>query len=424
MFIKDNWFEKIRESKILAVNPPVYDFAWFDLWARPVGLLNFLAYLRSRGNRVELIDCLYEGRLRPLSHGRWKVRREERDRPLPLREAPRRYYRFGLSEADFQERLRNIEPPDVIVLTSIMTYWYPGVAESIGHLRAAFPGRPIILGGIYATLCPGHASSLGADQVLPAFAAPRGPALPLDLYQSPGYAVISTSYGCPRRCHYCASAQIHPSFSPRPLAEIINDLEKQLALGPIADLAFYDDALLWDMDNVFYPLCDYLSARHAGLKLHSPNGLAVDKLDDKCCLALKRAGFKTLRLSFEGRDGHTRAASNQKASEELYLRTVESLLAAGFTSDDLETYLLVGLPGQSSYDVEDSIEFVKKAGARPKLCEYSPIPGTRLFQREAEARPLLAQEPLWHNNSVYITYLSGRIEADELQRLKNISRTT
>ena len=163
MYIKPRWFENLKNARILAVNPPVYDFAWFDLWAKPAGLLNFLGYLQSLGNSVELIDCMYEGRTRPISHGRWRVRREERPKPAALHNVPRSYYRFGLSEEDFRLRLLEGPRPDIILLTSIMTYWYPGVAEAIERLRAAFPNRPIILGGIYATLCPDHAATAGGE---------------------------------------------------------------------------------------------------------------------------------------------------------------------------------------------------------------------------------------------------------------------
>jgi len=46
-----------------------------------------------------------------------------------------------------------------------MTYWYLGLCETIGDLRALTPATQIILGGIHATLCSSHARSLGADLV-------------------------------------------------------------------------------------------------------------------------------------------------------------------------------------------------------------------------------------------------------------------
>jgi hypothetical protein len=47
-----------------------------------------------------------------------------------------------------------------------MTYWYPGVFKLIEITKKFFQGIPIILGGIYATLCYDHAKKhSGADIV-------------------------------------------------------------------------------------------------------------------------------------------------------------------------------------------------------------------------------------------------------------------
>jgi len=48
-----------------------------------------------------------------------------------------------------------------------MTYWHPGVAAAIRLAQERFPAVPVILGGIYATLCPEHARAhSGADLVV------------------------------------------------------------------------------------------------------------------------------------------------------------------------------------------------------------------------------------------------------------------
>jgi len=47
--------------------------------------------------------------------------------------------------------------------------------------------------------------------------------------------------------------------------------------------------------------------------------------------------------------------------------------------------------------VEESIAFVKEAGARPMLVEYSPIPHTPLFEKAKKSSQLdLEKEPLYH----------------------------
>ena len=43
---------------ILLVNPWIHDFAAYDFWAKPMGLLTVASLLRHHGVRVSYIDCL------------------------------------------------------------------------------------------------------------------------------------------------------------------------------------------------------------------------------------------------------------------------------------------------------------------------------------------------------------------------------
>jgi hypothetical protein len=62
---------------------------------------------------------------------------------------------------------------------------------------------------------------------------------------------------------------------------------------------------------------------------------------------------------------------------------------------------MAGLPGQRVAEVEESIAFVRETGAKPVLVEYSPIPGTPLFEKAKEMSPFdIENEPLFHNNSI------------------------
>lgn len=412
----------MTDRRILGINPPVYDFAWFDLWARPAGLLGLLQLLREHGCRVSLVDCLYEGRTEPLSFGRWRVAGEECAKPAAYEGIPRHYRRFGLGGDALRERLAREARPDAIFVTSVMTYWYPGVFEAIRAAKEIFPGVPVILGGVYATLCPEHAPGGGADLVVSSPCAGRASTIALDLYDAPGCAVLQTSYGCPMRCDYCASRLLSPSFRQRPLGKVYGDLRSQLSAGAIRDVAFYDDALLWDKEGHFYPLCAHIRENYPGLRLHTPNGLHVAALDERCCEELYATRFRTIRLSLEGVDAGIASASSEKTNAADYARAVRNLLRTGYAPERIETYILAGLPGQKLSDVEDSVDYVKSLGGRPKIAEFSPIPGTPLFAEAAKATPAIADEPLLHNKTVYAPYVSGSIGPEELQGLKDRAR--
>ena len=95
------------DKSILLVNPWIHDFAAYDLWMKPLGLLYLGGILRSRGYRVSLLDCLeftlFPGELtrglkppKRKESGRGHVFKEVIPKPEPLGGIPRQYRRYGI----------------------------------------------------------------------------------------------------------------------------------------------------------------------------------------------------------------------------------------------------------------------------------------------------------------------------------------
>jgi radical SAM superfamily enzyme YgiQ (UPF0313 family) len=148
--------------RCVLINPWVYDFAAMNLWSRPLGLLRVAEYMSQFDVDIKLVDCMdiFKSRI----YGTGKYPREIVEKPQPLRSVPRYFKRYGISINDFIERFRNFLPCDFIYVTSLMSYWYPGIQKAIEIVRTISPHTPIILGGIYATLYHEHAvKHSGAD---------------------------------------------------------------------------------------------------------------------------------------------------------------------------------------------------------------------------------------------------------------------
>ncbi|MBN2312868.1 MAG: hypothetical protein JXM79_02995, partial [Sedimentisphaerales bacterium] len=47
----------MAKPKILLVNPPIYDFAAYDFWLKPYGMLSIAGFLRAEAD-FELFDYL------------------------------------------------------------------------------------------------------------------------------------------------------------------------------------------------------------------------------------------------------------------------------------------------------------------------------------------------------------------------------
>jgi len=445
---------KKNSLNILLINPWIYDFAAYDFWAKPIGFLYLAALLRHNGFSLHYIDCLCTDRhfspalsLQRKESGQGKFLKTKIEKPESLKAINRNYSRYGIPSEVFQDLLLRLPQPDVILITSMMTYWYPGAFEVIKHVKRIFPKTPIILGGIYATLCTEHAkANSGADvvisghgeiEVLKFVSSGAGnditftpnlknldslPYPAFDLYNHLSYICILTSRGCPYRCVYCASHLLnHPYTSRDPIA-VADEIELWWKCQGVTNFVFYDDALLFEPETRLIPLMKEIIRRGIPVNFHTPNGIHIRGMTDEIARLMFLSRFKTIRFGLETANENLMKKTGGKTTQAEFIQAITYLKKAGFSKEEIGVYLLTGLPGQRAEEVEESIAFVRDCGARPYLAEYSPIPGTVLWEEAIKtSRFDLANEPLFHNNSIFPCEWEGFTQKD-LERLKRLIR--
>ncbi len=437
---------------ILLVNPWITDFSAYNFWIRPLGLLRIASLLRRNGFRVTLVDCL-DTPIKRKEYQDGKFLRTKIDKPSPLKSIPRNYSQYGIPEEMLLKRFSMLEErPDIIGITSGMTYWYPGVFKVVEITKKLFKSARTILGGIYATLCYEHAQKhSGVDIVfngreelevlklisdlthfelrtpdsLPAECSAQAGELrtssysAFDLYSRLDYVCIATSKGCPFKCTYCASPFLTRNrFVRKDPLEIVDEIEHWTRKYGIDNIAFYDDALLIEPSKHFIPMITEVIKRGISCNFHLPNAIHIREIDEEVAGLLFRSGFKTIRLGFESSNETTQVETGGKVSNEEFRRAIKNLKRAGYSSEEIGVYLMAGLPGQRAEEVEDGIAFVKECGANPTLVEYSPIPHTPLFEKARRTSQFdIENEPLFHNNSILPCQWDGFTMAD-YRRLK------
>jgi radical SAM superfamily enzyme YgiQ (UPF0313 family) len=427
---------------ILLINPWIIDFAAYNFWIRPLGLLSIAGLLREKGFRVTLIDCL-DFYSKTKKYGDGKFFKTKIEKPAPLKSVPRNYSQYGIPEEMLLKRLSFVEEkPDLIGITSGMTYWYPGVFKIVEITKKFFKNIQIILGGIYATLCYEHAQKYsGADVVfkgrgelevlnlvseLTRFEATPNSELrtnnllhpAFDLYPQLDYVCISTSEGCPFHCTYCASPFLTKGFVRRDPFKVVEEIEYWTSKYHINNIAFYDDALLIEPSKHFIPMIKDVIKKGIQCNFHTPNGLHIREIDEEVAGLLFRGGFKTLRLGFETSDEVNQIETGGKVDNHEFLSAIKYLKKAGYSGEEIGVYIMAGLPGQRVGEVQESIAFVKDSGGKPILVEYSPIPHTPLFEKAKEISQFdLENEPLFHNNSILPCQWEG-FTLEDYKRLK------
>jgi radical SAM superfamily enzyme YgiQ (UPF0313 family) len=437
--------------KVLFVNPYITDFTAYDMWLRPLGLYYLAAAVRSSTDaEVYWLDALdrFQDGLEPngRADGRGKYRREFVEKPRIYQDVPRNYSRYGIPLELFQSKLAALPEMDVVMVTSLMTYWLDGLQFTLNMLAQRFPSAKVVLGGVLPSLAPAETRSLlpadhyahgaGETAVLrllndlgarvstaPDFGAANEFPLPaLDLAGSRKYVPLLTARGCPLRCSYCASGLLNPVFLERSPEAILAEIEQRRQVSHSEDFIIFDDALLINKKNRFLPVFSRLAKEgRTPLHFHAPNGLHAREIDRECAAVMHGAGFTTLRLSFESLAAGILQRSDGKVTRRQMENAVSNLERAGYRRGQLGAYLLFGYPGQTMEDIEISLAFIRDLGLVPHLAVFSPVPGTADFFELQKQGVLAMPTNLLETNKTYFLYKKSGFSAEEILRVKEMA---
>jgi hypothetical protein len=423
----------MSKPKILLLNPPIYDFAAYDFWLKPYGLLSVAGYLHSKAD-FELFD--YLDRLHPFMTGQKQLQSDEWGRgrfyceqitnPPCLAQIPRYFRRFGLPRNMFRHFLAKQQPCDFILIQTMMTYWYKGIQEVIEDVRKAWPKAKIILGGNYVTLCSSHAQRLGADFLIQGASlqplweylsvAPdlKQPAL-WQAYEKLNVGVLKLSDGCPFNCTYCSVPKVYGKFKARSLERSLAELQLLVEHG-VENIAFYDDALLFEAEKVLMPFLKEVLKQDIKVNFHTPNALNARFITSELAELMVQAGFKTFYLGFESASLQWQQRTGSKVSSSELAQAVEHLTTAGVEPTSVTAYQILGHPYTDIQELEDSMRFANSLGIRGMLADFSPIPSTP--DGEYCRKWVDMDEPLFHNKTAFPIILLGFDEANHLKDLQ------
>ncbi|HOU17605.1 MAG TPA: radical SAM protein [Candidatus Marinimicrobia bacterium] len=440
----------MSDRSLLLINPWIADFTAFDLWSKPLGLLYIAKFLQNYGYEIVLLDLMDRQRWQDTSNdkfndGRGKYRKTVIPKPPVLARYPRRFGLYGASREQFSDTLSNMARPNAILVTSLIAYWYPGVAATVEILRRYFPETPLILGGIYASLYPEHArNSIQPDFLITGYGEKKAlrlidhlfgierdygdipdyndnGILPWHLYPKLKSVAVLTSRGCPNRCTYCATYLLNKKFVQRRPEDVISEIISTYNQFNVENFAFYDDALFAHRDRHIIPILKGIISAGVKINLHSPNGLFAREINSELAELMFSAGFKTVRLSLESTSSQIQKSSSNKVNNANYTDAVNNLAKAGFARNSLETYLIMGLPGQTRQQIIDSINFVADQGVIVKLASFSPIPGTIEWER-ARGLGYVSddQDPLMTNATIF-PFLSRNLSYEDYLALRQVA---
>ena len=424
-------------ARALLINPWIYDFKSYDFWIKPFGLLKIAGLLKPHVSGIDFIDCIdrYDNdyiiahgssKYKPdeIMYGKGKYCHEPIPKPGPYKSIKRNYKRFGIPESVFREKLKKLPVPGLVLITTPITYMYPAVIDALRIVKEIHGSMPVIIGGIYPTLCFEHAKkTFPGDYIwkgdinndfirlvnnitgaaIPEMSAEQVNELVPDYSIYPYLKSVAVKFtkGCPFNCTYCSVKQFAAGYYKRKPENVLSELETYHKRG-IKNIAFYDDALLFDRQYITTILKHVISAEY-GFYFHTLNGLNARYIDSETAELMYNAGFVDVRVSLETTDPVLQKQTGGKIDTATFDWAIDNLKKAGYKNSDIGVYTLVGLPGQSAESVHEDISHVKSLGLKVKMSLYSPIPGTSEFDRlNPGLKEQLVSEPLLHNEDVVI----------------------
>jgi anaerobic magnesium-protoporphyrin IX monomethyl ester cyclase len=208
---------------------------------------------------------------------------------------------------------------------------------------------------------------------------------------------LVSSRGCPYKCVYCPiKVTMGRKMRMRSPENVIQEIEYWYGRG-YKKFVFADDNFAFNKERV-YRICELLTElNHDNLVLKCPNGVRADTMDRDLLQTMKEAGFT--QLSFGVEAGNDRVLRSIKKGEtiEIMERAIKGACELGY---DVTLFFLVGSPGETPADVEDSVALALKYPLYEAMFyNLIPFPGTELFDWVRENGYFLSQPEEYLNNA-------------------------
>lgn len=163
--------------------------------------------------------------------------------------------------------------------------------------------------------------------------------------------LIELSRGCPHGCRFCAVGYMYLPYRQRSLESLKKDVAEGLKhrhrLG-LVGAAVSDFRGIGELSR---------HIMECGGKV-SVSSLRIDGLDEDMIEALKSSGHKTIALAPEGGSQRLRDLIKKDITEEQIVAACERLIRKDVLN--LKLYFIIGLPGETSADLEEMVTLVKR----------------------------------------------------------------
>ena len=414
----------IEKKSVSLINPPqFFSKTQFAAGVIPsLGLMYLSAFLRSQGHRVEIIDSVVE--------------------------QPENYYDLeediscrGMYIDDIINRIG--KDVQLIGVSNLFSFSFPIVKKLTQEIKNAYPAVPIVVGGAHPSATPVETildtcidyviisegeetlnelvNHLGDEEYiqrldgicfknrsgklvfnpktnfiedLDSLPFPSRELIPLEKYYrvheahgpSKGrWTPILSSRGCPFKCTFCTQSLWNRCYRSRSPENVVDEIENCVKKYGITEFHFEDENLTLNKKRTI-DICNEIQKRHLDIRWQTPNGIRASVTDKEMLRNMKASGCFHITVAPES---GSKRVLNEIINKNQDLKKVKDVVEyASAIGLKTAAYFVIGLPGETSREVNKSIGFACEL-ARVGLDEvafsnFIPLPGSELYKKIAE----------------------------------------
>ena len=188
---------------------------------------------------------------------------------------------------------------------------------------------------------------------------------------------IETSRGCPFQCVYCSKSVLGPSFIPKSVGRVVDEIEFMLETG-FKEIQIVDDCFSADIKRS-KAICDEIKKRGLEFVWNLRSGMRIDRVDEELLNKLSETGC--YRTSFGIESGNQQILNTISKGITLDMIRKVFKMIKNFPIETIGFFMLA-LPGDTEKTMTDTINFAKEIDPNiAKATITTPFPGTPLFNQ-------------------------------------------
>ncbi|MFH1583251.1 MAG: radical SAM protein [Candidatus Falkowbacteria bacterium] len=191
---------------------------------------------------------------------------------------------------------------------------------------------------------------------------------------------ILSSRSCPWRCSFCAMWLVQgPTTRFRTPRHVVDEMQNLYIKHNVRYFSFLDDNLTLDRKRIL-AICDEIIKRGLDIQFDTPNGVAINFLDQEVIDAMVKAGLVKINLSPESGSEYIR---NEVMGKRLKTEKIYEVFqnCAKHNHLYIGAYFIIGMPQETRETLQETYEMITKLPAdRVSFSLATPYPGTQLYE--------------------------------------------